>query len=106
MSDTSNRAGTIARLGAKLLIALSLVVVVPTGARAQGIPYLFTRIADTLHNDPGLAGVYCVGMSDLGTVVVVFVPAAGSNPYQLWRGDGQSFTQVDTGLASMLRLHQ
>ena len=100
MRDTSNWAGTIARLGAKLLVALSLFVVVPTGARAQGIPYSFTRIADTLRNDAGLAGVHCVGMSGLGTVIVVFAPA-GSSFYQLWRGDGQSFTQVDTSLASI-----
>ena len=100
MRDTSNWAGTIARLGAKLLVALSLVVVVPTGARAQGIPYSFTRIADTLHNDAGLGGVHCVGMSGLGTVIVVFAPA-GSSFYQLWRGDGQSFTQVEASLASM-----
>ena len=99
MRDTSNWAGTIARLGAKSLVALSLVVVVPTGARAQGIPYSFTRIADTLHNDPGLGGVHCVGMSGLGTVIVVFAPA-GSSFYQLWRGNGQSFTQVETSLAS------
>ena len=89
----------MARLGAKSLVALSLVVVVPTGARAQGIPYSFTRIADTLHNDPGLGGVHCVGMSGLGTVIVVFAPA-GSSFYQLWRGNGQSFTQVETSLAS------
>ncbi len=99
MRDTSKWAGTIARLGAKSLVALSLVVVVPTGARAQAIPYSFTRIADTLRNDAGLAGVYCVGMSGLGTVIVVFAPA-GSSFYQLWRGDGQSFTPVDTSLAS------
>ena len=96
MRETSNRVDMIARLGA---IALSLVCVAPTLARAQGTPYTFTRIADTLRNDAGLAGVYCVGMSGLGTVIVVFAPA-GSSLYQLWRGDGQSFTQVDTSLAS------
>ena len=45
-------------------------------------------------------GVQCVGMSDLGTVIVVFVPAASSS-YELWRGDGESFTQVATNLASL-----
>ena len=99
MRDTFYSAGTIARLGAKLLVALSLVVAMPTGARAQGIAYSFTKIADTLRNDAGLGGVQCVGMSDLGTVIVVFAPA-GSSSYQLWRGDGQSFTQVETSLAS------
>ena len=100
LRDTSNWAGTIARLGVKSLVALSLVGVVPTGARAQGLAYSFTRIADTLRNDAGLGGVQCVGMSDLGTVIVVFAPA-GSSLRQLWRGDGQSFTQVETSLASL-----
>ena len=85
MSDTSNRAGTIARLGAKLLIALSLVVVVPTGARAQGIPGLVHQDRGHPANDAGLGGANCVGMSDLGTVIVIFAPA-GLSPYQLWRG--------------------
>src|SRR4029453_16443492 len=100
MPDTSNWAGTIARLGAKLLVAVPLVAVVPSGARAQGIAYSFTRIADSVRNDAGLDGVQCVGMSDRGTVIVVFAPA-GSSLYQLWSGDGQTFTQVETSLASL-----
>ncbi len=100
MHNTSNSASRIARLGATLLVALSLVGVISTGPRAQGLSYSFTRIADTLHNDAGLGGVPCVGMSDMGTVIVVFVPAASSS-YELWRGDGESFTRVATSLASL-----
>lgn len=60
---------------------------------AQATPYTFTRIADTVHTDAGLGGVYCVGINNPGTVMVSYAPT-GSSVVQIWRGDGLTFTQV------------
>ena len=72
-----------------LAVGLSL-----TGAPAwaQGTQYKYTRIADTA-TDPNLNGVSCVGLSNLGTVIVVF-PPTGSSSLQLWRGSGGAFTSI------------
>ena len=41
-------------------------VATPRVTSAQPLPYTFTKITDTVAT-PGVNGVYCVGMNDLGT---------------------------------------
>src|SRR5687768_13494699 len=41
----------------------------PIAAAAQPLPYTFSKITDSVAT-PGLGGVYCLGMNDLGTVVL------------------------------------
>ena len=53
MCDTRLQAGSASRLGVTLLGFLAWAVIAPPLARAQGTPYTFTRIADTVQNDPG-----------------------------------------------------
>ncbi|HEX6313720.1 MAG TPA: Ig-like domain-containing protein, partial [Gemmatimonadaceae bacterium] len=62
--------------------------------QAQAIEYTFTKIADT-NDNAAIAGPTCVGLNNLGTVLVSF---AG----QLWqRRDGQPFTQVAPQIANL-----
>ena len=95
------RSTTSSRSAGKLLLGLLLALsAVPNVGRAQATQYTFTTIADTLNNDSGLGGVRFVGMNNLGAVIVVFAPS-GSNSLQLWRGSGQTFTQVAPSLAGL-----
>jgi hypothetical protein len=77
----SSRAVSIA------LAAIALWSASPAIARAQAPAYAFTRIADTTTH-PVLAGPNCVGMNNLGQVMVTVSGGA------IWRGDGQSFAQI------------
>jgi hypothetical protein len=92
------------RLGATLLLGVSFALAMATAgvAHAQGHQYTFTRIADTVQNDAALAGVYCVGLNNLGTVIVTFFPT-GTSFLQLWRGDGslQSFMPIAPDVSSV-----
>ncbi len=84
-----------------LSLTTSLTLIAASGvARAQTAQYTFTRIADTVNDDAGLGGVFCVGLNNLGTVIVFFSPV-GSGIGQIWRGNGQpgSFTQVAPDVA-------
>ena len=64
-------------------------------AWAQPLPYTFTKITDSVVT-PGLGGVSCVGMNDLGTVVVRL------NNQQLHRGrDEASFALVTASTFSL-----
>ena len=53
----------------RLVFAAIALLAAPSAAVAQPLPYAFTRITDSVAT-PGLGGVYCLGMNDLGTVVV------------------------------------
>src|SRR5262245_38750779 len=75
---------------ATLLIAL-LPFAAPRVVRSQS-RYTFARIADSAQH-PGLGGAGCVGINNLGAVVLNFAPT-GAGYTQVWRGDGQSFVQV------------
>ena len=70
----------------------------PPAAHAQQ-QYTFTRISDT-NNDPGIAGACCVGLNDLGTVVVAFAPS-GSVTLELWGRRGDAFTQLAPNIGSV-----
>jgi len=85
-----------------LLLYTVLFGLVPTEvAWAQAVSYTFTRIADT-NQDSGLGGVSCVGINNLGTVIVTFSPTGSAN-LELWRGDGdgQPFTQVAQAITGL-----
>jgi len=75
-------------------VLLSNIIGSSSVAHAQ-TPYTFTKIADTAQNpDAHIDGIYCIGLSNNGTVVVSAVGL-------LWRGDGQSFTQVSANNDSL-----
>ncbi|HLG55442.1 MAG TPA: choice-of-anchor tandem repeat NxxGxxAF-containing protein [Vicinamibacterales bacterium] len=94
MRVTSARQGTLSRFTVRLLFGLLLALMATPGvAYAQATQYTFTKIADTISN-PGVGGISCVGLNSRGTVIAVFQG-------QLWRGDGQSFTQVTPVIASI-----
>jgi hypothetical protein len=84
--------------GGLAILAAALSLGLPSATFGQS-GYTFTRIADTTV-DAGLGGVSCVGLSNTGTVIVVFVPA-GSPGRQLWKGDGVTFSQVAPSVASL-----
>ena len=84
--------------GGRAILAAALSLGLPSAALSQS-GYTFTRIADTT-DDAGLNGVNCVGMSNTGTVIVVFVPS-GSPRAQLWKGDGSTFSQVAPAIVSL-----
>jgi hypothetical protein len=80
----------IAVPGSTMLVAALVLLGVSTSQRihAQATEYTFTRIADTAHDNALIAGPSCVGLNNLGTVIVSF---SG----QLWqRRQGQAFTKV------------
>jgi hypothetical protein len=84
--------------GGRAILAAALSLGLPSAALSQS-GYTFTRIADTT-DDAGLNGVNCVGMSNTGTVIVVFIPS-GSPRAQLWKGDGSTFSPVAPAIASL-----
>ena len=53
----------------RVVLAAIALVGLPSAAAAQPLPYIFTKITDSVAT-PGVGGVYCLGMNDLGTVVV------------------------------------
>jgi hypothetical protein len=79
-----------------MLFVLAAVVSAAAVTSAQS-QYNFTRIADTVQDDPGLAGPLCVVLGNDGTVLVLFIPTgASANGFaQVWgKRDGESFTQM------------
>ena len=52
-----------------IVLAMIALVGLPSAAAAQPLPYTFAKITDTVVT-PAVAGVSCLGMNDLGTVVV------------------------------------
>ena len=75
-------------------VLLGILLWAAQPAWSQPIPYTFTRIADTIA-DERLAGPNCVGMNNLGTVIVTF---SG----ELWRGGkAQTFSQVSDAVAGI-----
>jgi hypothetical protein len=82
------RASKVCRF-ALAAVAVTVLPTVPTAAPPQPLPYTFTKITDSVAT-PGIGGISCVGMNDLGTVVVQFGDT-------LLRGrDAASFTVVNT----------
>ena len=53
----------------RVLFSAIALIGMPIVAAAQPLPYTFTKITDSVAT-PGVGGVYCLGMNDLGTVVV------------------------------------
>jgi hypothetical protein len=81
------RAGAVCRF-ALAAVAVTVLPTLPTAAPAPPLPYTFTRITDSVAT-PGVGGAGCVGMNDLGTVVVQIGDT-------LLRGrDAASFTVVN-----------
>ena len=86
----------VARLRRSPLLFIVAVLGATSLPSAQS-QYTFTKIADTVDNDPGLAGVACVALGNDGTVLVAFTPTgASANGFgQVWKKrDGETFTQV------------
>jgi hypothetical protein len=80
-------AGAVCRF-ALAAVAVTVLPPLPTAAQPQPLPYTFTRITDSVAT-PGIGGISCVGMNDLGTVVVQMGDT-------LLRGrDAASFTVVN-----------
>jgi hypothetical protein len=81
------------RAGGVVFAAITLIGLPGTTA-AQPLPYTFTKITDSVAT-PGIGGITCVGLNDLGTVVI-------HTSSQLLRGrDEASLTVVrDVGLTS------
>ena len=94
----------IARLGAIALSPCS--VVAPTRARAQGIAYSFTRIADTLAQRCGPRRSAMRRHERSGHCHRGLCPRRIKSHTNSGAGTVSPFTQVATSLASTVRLHQ
>ena len=81
------------RLRCVIAALLGLFAVDAAPALAQFPPYVFTRIADNITNDPNVGGANCVGVNARGLVVLKFAPV-GSGTNELWLGDGQTFSKA------------
>jgi hypothetical protein len=64
----SPRAGAVCRF-ALAAVVVTVLPPLPTAAQPQPLPYTFTKITDSVAT-PGIGGISCVGVNDLGTVVV------------------------------------
>ena len=84
---------------ARHVVQLSLALLleaVSQAAYAQSPAFTFTKIVD-----PGQDSVNCVGINNPGRVIVTIARSAPGVFPELWRGDGQTFTQVSSDVVSI-----